>query len=84
MNRKDARCIVIDEVCGILVALMFIPADIKIVVIAFLLFRLLDALKPYPAGCLERLDGGMGIMCDDLVAGLYTNIILQVVLRFAS
>jgi phosphatidylglycerophosphatase A len=83
-NKKDARCIVIDEACGMLVSLLFIPYSIKIVIVGFFLFRLLDTLKPYPAGRLERLKGSVGIMSDDLVAGIYTNIILQTVLRFIS
>lgn len=83
-QKKDARYIVIDEVTGMLLGLAFIPADIKLVVIALFLFRLLDTLKPYPASKFEALKGSIGIMGDDIIAGLYTNIILQVVLRFAS
>lgn len=83
-NKKDSRCIVIDEVSGTLLALIFIPYDIKLVILAFILFRILDTLKPYPAGRLENLPGSIGIMGDDIVAGLYTNIILQVVLRLIS
>jgi phosphatidylglycerophosphatase A len=83
-NRKDASCIVIDEVSGMLLSLIFIPYDIKLIIIGFFLFRLLDTLKPYPAGALEELKGSIGIMGDDIVAGLYTNIILQAVLRLAS
>lgn len=84
MQKNDPRYIVIDEVSGMLLSLMFIPYDIKFVIIAFILFRILDTLKPYPAGCLERLKGSIGIMSDDLIAGLYTNLILQVVLRVTS
>lgn len=83
-QKKDARQIVIDEVCGMLVSLAFMPYDIKFVIAGFFLFRLLDALKPYPAGALEKLKGGLGIMSDDLVAGLYTNLILQFVVRLLS
>ena len=83
-NRKDASCIVIDEVSGMLLAFMFIPYDIRIVLIAFILFRILDALKPYPADKFQGFSGSIGIMGDDIVAGLYTNIILQLVLRYAS
>ena len=83
-NKKDARCIVIDEVSGMLLSLIFIPYDVKLVIMAFVLFRILDTLKPFPSGRLERISGSMGIMSDDIVAGLYTNIILQVVLRLAS
>lgn len=84
MEQKDAKYIVIDEVSGMLLSLMFIPYDIKLVIIAFFLFRLLDTLKPYPAGVLQDLKGSRGVMGDDIIAGLYTNIILQVVLRLAS
>lgn len=83
-NKKDARCIVIDEVSGMLLGLLFVPYNTKIVVIAFLLFRIFDSLKPYPVRRLEKLKGGAGIMCDDIAAGLYTNIILQAVFRVFS
>jgi phosphatidylglycerophosphatase A len=83
-GRKDASCIVIDEVSGMLLSFMFIPYEIQTVVIAFIVFRIIDALKPYPAGSLQNLKGSLGIMCDDIVAGLYTNIVLQVVLKLAS
>ncbi len=84
-KKKDPRYVVIDEVSGMLLALGFLPVyDLKIIIIAFFLFRILDTLKAYPAGRLQEIKGSAGIMSDDLVAGLYTNIILQVVLRFAS
>lgn len=83
-NKKDARCIVIDEISGMLLSLIFIPYDIKLVIIAFILFRLLDALKPFPSNRLQNLTGSISIMSDDIVAGLYTNLILQVVLRLVS
>jgi phosphatidylglycerophosphatase A len=81
MQKNDPRYVVIDEVSGMFLSLLFIPYDLKLVIIAFVLFRILDTLKPFPAGRLERLKGSLGIMGDDLVAGLYTNIILQVVIR---
>lgn len=84
MQKSDPRYVVIDEVAGMLVTLLFIPYDIKLIVIAFILFRILDTLKPYPAGRLERLKGSVGIMSDDLVAGLYANLILQIVLMVTS
>jgi len=76
---KDARYIVIDEICGMLLGLAFLPFSHRLVWMAFLLFRLLDALKPYPADKLQNLRGSLGVMSDDLVAGLYTNVILQFV-----
>lgn len=84
MGRKDPPCVVIDEVCGMLVSLLFIPYDPRILIIAFIFFRILDTLKPFPSGRLERYKGGIGIMADDLIAGVYTNLILQVVLRLSS
>lgn len=81
LNRKDPGCIVIDEVMGMLIALSFLPVDPKIVILAFLMFRILDTLKPYPAGRLQNMHGAIGVMGDDLVAGVYANIVLQVILR---
>lgn len=78
--RKDARCIVIDEVAGVLLCFMNIAYDVKLLIVAFILFRILDALKPFPAARLEHRRGSIGIMADDIVAGIYTNIILQIVL----
>jgi phosphatidylglycerophosphatase A len=83
-NKKDYRGIVIDEVCGMLLSLLFIPYELKFVIIAFFIFRLMDTVKPYPAGRLQDLKGSLGVMGDDIVAGIYTNIILQVVIRLAS
>jgi phosphatidylglycerophosphatase A len=84
LGRKDARPIVIDEVCGMLIAFLFVPCDIQLVIIGFFIFRLLDTVKPPPSDRLERLKGAIGVMSDDIVAGIYTNIILQVVLRLAT
>ncbi len=84
LNKKDPSCIVIDEVMGMLIALSFMPHDLKIVILAFLIFRILDTLKPYPVGRIQDLRGSAGVMADDLVAGIYTNIVLQVILRIAS
>ena len=82
--KKDVRFIVIDEVGGMLLSLLFLPQDLRFVIAAFLLFRLLDTFKPYPAYSLQRIKGSAGVMMDDIVAGLYTNLILQVVWRFTS
>lgn len=83
-GEKDASHIVIDEVSGMLLSLFFIPYDIKLLFLAFMLFRILDSFKPFPAGLLQKLRGSLGVMGDDIVAAIYTNIILQVVLRLAS
>lgn len=83
-NRKDSRYIVIDEVSGMLLSLMFIPYDIKFIFIAFLIFRVFDTLKPFPAGRFQNLKGSLGVMSDDIIAGIYTNILLQIIWRLAS
>jgi phosphatidylglycerophosphatase A len=75
-GRKDPGKVVIDEVAGQLIALMAVPAGWWIglpvpVIVGFILFRFFDIVKPYPANKLERIPGGLGIMADDLVAGLY-------------
>jgi phosphatidylglycerophosphatase A len=83
-GKKDPGCIVIDEVAGMLIALSFMPLDLKIIFLGFLIFRILDTFKPYPAGRLQHLRGSLGVMADDLIAGIYTNIVLQVILKLAS
>ena len=84
MRKTDPPCLVIDEVCGMLIGLLFLPYDIRLVIIAFLIFRILDTLKPYPISSFEKLKGGWGIMSDDIIAGLYTNLILQAVVSVTS
>jgi phosphatidylglycerophosphatase A len=76
-KKKDPRAVVIDEVAGMLLSLLFVPYSRPVLIWGFFFFRLLDTLKPYPAGRLEHLHSGAGIMADDLVAGLYTNLLLQ-------
>lgn len=83
-KRKDPAMIVIDEACGMLLALFFVPFSLYSVMLGFFLFRIFDILKPPPARRLERLTGSLGIMFDDVVAALYTNIILQIVFRIVT
>ena len=80
MGRKDPGVVVIDEVLGMLVTLALLPVSIAGVVVGFLLFRVLDVVKPYPAARLEHLHGGLGIMADDAVAGLYSYLILRLLM----
>lgn len=72
VGRHDPRPVVIDEVCGQLAALTALPAEWFPLALAFLVFRLLDVLKPFPIGRLEALPGGWGIMADDMAAGILT------------
>lgn len=74
-GRQDPGHVVIDEVAGQLTALLFVPLEAWHVVLAFVLFRVFDILKPPPVRQLERLHGGLGIMVDDLGAGIYALII---------
>ena len=80
-RRKDARMIVIDEVCGMMLALFLVPATAASIVTGFLLFRIFDIIKPPPARRVEKFTGAFGIMFDDIIAALYTNIILQIIFR---
>lgn len=86
-QRKDPPYIVIDEVSGMLLSLasvFFLKMGVMGLWLAFFLFRLLDTIKPYPANKIQHLHGSLGVMGDDLIAALYTNIILQLVFRFTS
>ena len=80
LGRKDPGVVVIDEVLGMLITLALLPVSIPGVVLGFFLFRALDVIKPYPAAQLEHLHGGLGIMADDAVAGLYSYLILRLLM----
>ncbi|HQP09874.1 MAG TPA: phosphatidylglycerophosphatase A [Candidatus Omnitrophota bacterium] len=84
LGRKDPGCIVIDEVAGVLVALFLLPLNWPVVITAFFLFRAFDMFKIYPVNKFEQGKGGLGIMADDLVAGLYTNLVMQIAVRWAG
>ncbi|MEK6732888.1 MAG: phosphatidylglycerophosphatase A [Candidatus Omnitrophota bacterium] len=78
-GEKDPGEIVIDEFAGMLISLYCLPLTMGYVVAGFLLFRFFDIVKPMPISNLEKLKGSMGIMSDDIVAGIYSNMILQVI-----
>lgn len=80
---KDPPAVVIDEVLGFLVAMFLIPFSWKILVIGFIINRILDIYKPFPAKQTQNLPGGWGIVLDDLVTSAYTNIILRFVYSIA-
>ena len=77
LGRKDPGLIVIDEVAGMLLSVIGLPRSIPVLLTAFLLFRLFDIWKPFPARESQALSGGMGVMVDDLVAGLYTLVLVM-------
>ena len=76
-NREDPGPVVIDEVAGQLLTFVSAGGSPVTFVVGFLLFRVLDIVKPWPAGRFEHLPGGLGIMADDLMAGLYGRLILM-------
>ncbi|MBW8057910.1 MAG: phosphatidylglycerophosphatase A [candidate division NC10 bacterium] len=78
MGAQDPSAIIIDEIAGIAVATALLPPRVLERAVAFVLFRLFDITKPFPARQLERLSGGLGIVGDDLIAGLYANLLVQV------
>ena len=76
---KDSRHIIIDEFCGYLFSVILLPFSYTGALIAFFLFRFFDILKPFPIKKIEStLSGGKGIMADDIMAAIYTNVILQI------
>jgi len=81
LGTRDARSIVIDEMCGFLVSLLWLPLTPLTLIAGFLLFRFFDIMKPPPIRSLERgLRGGWAVVMDDVFAGIYTAIVLRVVL----
>jgi phosphatidylglycerophosphatase A len=74
----DPQCVVIDEVAGQWITLLLCPADWRHGLIALVLFRLFDIIKPFPVRRLERLPGGWGIVFDDVAAGLYAFCIASI------
>jgi phosphatidylglycerophosphatase A len=78
--RQDPGQVVIDEVAGMLITLFLNPAGWFSAAIGFLLFRVADIVKPFPARRFEQLPGGLGIMADDLMAGVYANLGLRLCL----
>ena len=77
LGRKDPGVIVIDEVAGMLLSMIMLPRTLPVLITAFLLFRLFDIWKPFPARESQALTGGVGVMVDDLIAGLYTLVLIM-------
>ncbi|WP_266206154.1 phosphatidylglycerophosphatase A family protein [Pontibacter kalidii] len=79
---KDDKKVVIDEVAGMCISLLFIPITPGSLMVGLFLFRFFDIVKPLYIRRLEKIGGGLGVMLDDVVAGVYANIILQTLLYF--
>lgn len=90
-EQKDPGQIVVDEVCGQVITFVFVaPYLVRLgpqwrwMIAGFILFRLFDTFKPFPLAHLERLSGGLGVMMDDIVAGIYAAAILSVALMIVT
>ena len=76
----DPGIIIVDEIVGMLVALIALPKTLPFIIAAFVLFRFFDIVKPFPIKKIEKLPTGWGIMLDDIAAGIFSNVILQLIL----
>lgn len=81
---EDPSLVVIDEIVGMWIGLLFIPPLWWMFLISFLLFRLFDILKPFPINAAQKLSNGWGIMMDDVLAGLYTLVSMHLLLLIAG
>ena len=79
---KDPGAIVVDEVAGMTLSVLVLPRTPAVLVVGFFLFRVFDVLKPFPANVSQRLPGGLGVMVDDLIAGVYALALLLLARRF--
>jgi len=79
---KDPKECTIDEVVGMWITLLFLPKKIWWIVLAFLIWRAMDIVKPFPARKLENIKGGWGIMLDDVMAAIYSFISIQLIIYF--
>ena len=79
-GRVDPGPVVLDEVAGMLITLALLPVNIYGAIVGFLIFRLFDVVKPWPANRLEALPGGLGMMADDAMAGIYGNVAMRVLI----
>jgi phosphatidylglycerophosphatase A len=84
VGERDPSVVVIDEVAGFLLALFYVPISWVNVCLGFFLFRVFDVLKPFPVRNLESLRGGFGIVADDLMAGIYANLSLRLLIFLLS
>lgn len=83
LDNSDPGVVVIDEIVGMLITMIAVPATPLLMFIGFILFRIFDIAKPFPVNFFDqRFHGGLGIMLDDAVAGIYSLIILQLLVRF--
>jgi len=77
---KDPKQCTIDEMVGMWISLILVPKKIWFIVLAFVIWRVLDIIKPFPANISEKLNGGIGIMLDDIIAAFYTLVIIHIII----
>jgi len=82
LGKRDPSEIVIDEVAGFLVTMFLMPLSWLSLLLGFILFRIFDIAKPFPIRRLEKIEGGAGIVLDDLLAGIYAHVVLRILLVF--
>ncbi|MFC1531913.1 phosphatidylglycerophosphatase A [Thermodesulfobacteriota bacterium] len=83
LGRDDPREVVIDEVVGLLIAVFLLPLTWLNIILGFLLFRIFDIFKPFPIGMIDKnIKGGIGIVLDDILAGIYANLCVRCLLWF--
>ncbi len=85
-QQKDSGIVVIDEIVGYLITMLFLPHTWPLTILGFFVFRVFDIVKPYPIRTIDRNPNlkGLGVMADDALAGVYGNIVLQIVARLIS
>lgn len=81
---KDPKQCTIDEFVGMWIALLFVPKYILYILFAFVVWRILDIVKPFPVNIIQKLKGGWGIMLDDIIAGLYSLILVHIFIYFIN
>lgn len=85
IQKNDPGCVVIDEICGMMLSLVGLPFNAVSAAAGFIIFRLLDIFKPFPIRAIEKkFTGGMGIVLDDVAAGIIANMILRMAFFFLS
>jgi phosphatidylglycerophosphatase A len=77
LGQKDPGIIVVDEVAGMTLSVVLLPRTVSVLLVAFVLFRIFDVWKPFPARESQALTGGLGVMIDDLIAGAYALILVM-------
>ena len=79
LGERDPSCVVIDEIAGQFLTFLIIPPSIPMIILGFFFFRFFDIAKPFPCRQAESLPGGLGIMMDDVLAGVYAGMLVVVV-----